>query len=157
MNRRHLVTVTDGKELYKVSPEQLPKAVARGLTCPVATSQTLVGNGEYLFEVPIDDVETAAADGLQDLLVQERLEWVQRCQGEPADSDDLQSNTPSSHVDNAPSSHVDNPFAVQTADGHLAADAEIPDAAMLMESLEQSGKGEWESHNKGQVNQVEKR
>ena len=35
MNRRHLVTVTDGKELYKVSPEQLPKAVARGLTCPV--------------------------------------------------------------------------------------------------------------------------
>ena len=29
MNRRHLMTVTDGKDLYKVAPEQLPKAVAQ--------------------------------------------------------------------------------------------------------------------------------
>ena len=138
MNRRHLMTVTDGKDLYKVAPEQLPKAVAQGLTCPVASSQTLVGNGEYLFEVPIEDVETAAADGLQDLLVQERLEWLQRCEGKQADSADPLPRETASQVDNAPISQVDNPYAVRAADGHLEADAEIPDAAMLMESLEQS-------------------
>jgi len=78
MRRRSLLTVSDGQELYKVAPEQLPKAIARGLTCPVATSQTLVGNGEYLFEIPLEDIGTAEADGLHDLLVLDRTEWSQR-------------------------------------------------------------------------------
>ena len=76
MSQKLLITVTDGKELYRVPAEQLPEVVARGLVCPVASSETLVGNGEYLFQVPVEDVEAAAADGLEDLLTSERVQWA---------------------------------------------------------------------------------
>ena len=54
MNERELLTVTNGQKLYKIVPEQLPQALAQGLSCPVASAQTLVGNGEYLFEIPVE-------------------------------------------------------------------------------------------------------
>ena len=133
MNRRHLLTVTDGQKLYKVAPEQLPKAIARGLTCPVATSQTLVGNGEHLFEIPLEDIGTAEADGLHDLLALERTEWLQRF--------DAETSTPYEAVNDQPADHANelaNPFEVRTGDRQVDAGNYIPDAAMLMESLGQS-------------------
>jgi hypothetical protein len=130
MNRRPLITVTNGKDLYKIAPDQLPKAVAQGLTCPVASSQTLVGNGEYLFEIPIADLETAKADGLEDLLVFERREWLQRSEGNSA-------APPHSNVANAVSQST-SPCVVQTVSEQHDSGVDIPDAAKLMESLGQS-------------------
>ena len=49
MNERQFITVTNGEKLYKIAPEQLPQALAQGLSCPVASAQNLIGYGEYLF------------------------------------------------------------------------------------------------------------
>ena len=68
MNERQFITVTNGEKLYKIAPEQLPQALAQGLSCPVASAQTLIGNGEYLFEIPVEDVQTANSDGFHDFL-----------------------------------------------------------------------------------------
>ncbi|HBV62938.1 MAG TPA: hypothetical protein DEF45_07955 [Rhodopirellula sp.] len=130
MNERQLITVTNGQKLYKIAPEQLPQALARGLSCPVASAQTLVGNGEYLFEIPVEDVQTANSDGFHDLLTRERVEWSQRGGG----------HLPPSELDRVapPSSQTSEPFLMQPGSGRGGADNEIPDATRLMESVHQS-------------------
>jgi len=130
MDGRQLITVSNGKELYKIAPEQLPQAVARGLSCPVASSQTLVGNGEYLFEIPLEDVQTAQADGLHDMLTRERIEWLQRRGGKPAGAGIEQVVKPPG--ENA-KSVVTQPVVTRSE-----AENDIPDAARLMESVHQS-------------------
>jgi hypothetical protein len=130
MDERSLITVTNGNELYKIASEQLPQAVAQGLSCPVASAQTLVGNGQYLFEIPVEDVQTAEADGLHDLLTRERAEWSQRRGENPVGSVMEQRGRP-------PSDSV-NPVVMPPAGARSQVGDDIPDAARLMESLHQS-------------------
>ena len=130
MNERQFITVTNGEKLYKIAPEQLPQAVAQGLSCPVASAQTLIGNGEYLFEIPVEDVQTANSDGFHDLLTRERVEWSQRGGGKLPPSE-LDRDAP-------PSSQTSEPILMQPASGTVGADNEIPDATRLMESVHQS-------------------
>jgi len=112
MSTRERVTVTDGLEVFRIAPERLSDATARGLSHPVACSQTLVGNGEYLFEIPLEDAETAQADGLQDLLVRERTQWFKR------ESGSVQAPPPTSR--------------------HQEPAIDVPDEAVLMEGLSQA-------------------
>ena len=130
MDGRHLITVTNGRELYKIAPEQLPQAVARGLSCPVASAQTLVSNGECLFEIPVEDVETAKADGLHDLLARERAEWSERCRDQSVGVSSEQGGR--SPTEEAPPV-VLLPAADLSEHAH-----QIPDAERLMESLHRS-------------------
>ncbi len=130
MNERPLITVTNGQKLYRISPDQLPQAVAQGLSCPVASAQTLVGNGEYLFEIPVEDVQTANADGLHDLLTREHVAWSQRCGGSLAASE-LEKGA-------MPSRETSDPVLIQPTVARSFAENEIPDATRLMESVDQS-------------------
>ncbi len=130
MDRRFLITVTNGTELYKISSDQLPLAMAQGLSCPVTTAQTLVGNGQYLFEIPVEDVLTAKADGFHDLLTRERFEWSQRRGDSLAGSGTVKGIKPPKEIL--------NPVVMQPAASPSEAGNQIPDAAELTECLHQA-------------------
>lgn len=130
MAEKQLLTVTNGKELYKIAPEQLPLAAAQGLSCPVATAQTLVSNGEYLFEIPLEDVQTAEADGLHDLLARERVEWMQCSGGQQTDAGTGQVVMPTS---DAPSTVALHPPVDRSGPEHV-----VPDEECLLESIHRS-------------------
>ena len=121
MSMRQTVTVTDGLEVFRIAPERLSEATARGLSHPVACSQTLVGNGEYVFEIPLEDAKTAQTDGLRDLLVQERTAWLQQ-QSDSGQSPPI----------------VDTHVAVQTTDRLDQTALDVPDEAVLMAGLSQA-------------------
>ena len=130
MDGRLLITVTNGTDLYKIDAEQLPEALAQGLSCPVASAKTLVGNGQHLFEIPLEDLQTAKDDGLHDLLRRERFEWSQRRGGHLTGSGSEQRVKPPREILNPAGMQPEVPLS--NAGNH------IPDAAMVLESLHQS-------------------
>lgn len=69
------ITVSNGHEFVQIDSADLPAAIQDGFYRPFDRGQTIVGNGQMLFEIPIADVDSAKADGLRDVLAGERKEW----------------------------------------------------------------------------------
>ncbi len=67
-----MITVSNGDQFRHVTAEELPQAIDDGFYQPAEFGLTIVGNGDYQFEVPITDVEAAKSSGLDDWLANER-------------------------------------------------------------------------------------
>lgn len=107
------VTVSNGREFFRIEQADLADAMKDGFYRPFDHGQTIVGNGEYLFEVPIADVEAAEGDGLRELLAKERDGWA-RERGQ-----------------------ADRPVMVDLGESAEPV-LELPDASMLVDGLSQA-------------------
>ena len=72
MSAGTLITVSNGREFYRIPADDLDEAKQDGFYVPADQDLTIVSDGTELFEVPLADVEEAKQDGFRDLLAEER-------------------------------------------------------------------------------------
>ena len=72
MTSSTIITVSNGREFYRIPAGDLDEAQQDGFYVPAEQDRTIVSDGAELFEVPLADVEEAEQDGFRDLLAEER-------------------------------------------------------------------------------------
>jgi len=74
---KDMITVSNGRYCKKIDVAELGKAREDGFDRPFERGYTIVGNGRWIFEVPIAEVEGSASSELLELVESERREWLQ--------------------------------------------------------------------------------
>ncbi|QEG02238.1 von Willebrand factor type A domain protein [Stieleria maiorica] len=67
-----LVTVSNGKQFFRIPSGQLPRAQRGGYYRPGVLGRTIVSDGTQIFEIPLADLPAAMAEGYRDVLAIER-------------------------------------------------------------------------------------
>ncbi|MGI9470449.1 MAG: VWA domain-containing protein [Rubripirellula sp.] len=140
-----LVTVSNGDEFFRIDPGDLDDANADGFHRPFEQGQTIVGNEQYLFEIPLSEVDSAQTDGLREVLGAERRQWSRR-QGSGGVSAGVSDATPVSA--GLPNAGLPNAGLPNAGLQNLRADASdstrsdsavvVPEATELMAGLTQA-------------------
>ena len=66
------ITVSNGRQFRQIPLADLADAVQNGFYRPLDRGQTIVGNDEFQFEIPIVNLPNAVEDGFRDLLAAEQ-------------------------------------------------------------------------------------
>lgn len=66
-----LVTVSNGREFFRIPAEQLRRARAGGFYRPREKQRTIVSNGTEILEIQLSDLKAATRDGFRDVLAKE--------------------------------------------------------------------------------------
>ena len=67
-----LITISNGREFYRIPPDDLNAARGSGFYSPAEYHRTIVSNGTQILEIPLTDVSSAEREGFRDVLCEER-------------------------------------------------------------------------------------